>query len=63
MLIVNVSSVIEAGNAIGQFLLEELNPSGHLTDTWEKVINDYPTKSTFLESPLILNIKKIICRI
>ena len=41
---------IEAGNAIADILLGDINPSGHLSYTWAKTINDYPTTSTFLES-------------
>ena len=49
---------MEAGNAIAQVLLGEVNPSGHLTDTWAKTINDYPTTSTFLENPLYVKYKE-----
>ena len=49
---------MEAGNAIAQVLLGEVNPSGHLTDTWAKTINDYPTTSTFLESPLYVKYRE-----
>ena len=41
---------MEAGNAIADILVGDVNPSGHLTDTWAKTINDYPTTETFLES-------------
>ena len=53
---VNVSILIaylpgmEAGNAVVDVLVGDVNPSGHLTDTWAKYINDYPTTSTFKES-------------
>ena len=40
---------MEAGNAIADVLVGDVNPSGHLTDTWAKEIYDYPTTSTFLE--------------
>ena len=49
---------MEAGNAIVKVLLGEVNPSGHLTDTWAKTINDYPTTKTFLESPLYVKYKE-----
>ena len=41
---------MEAGNAIADVLVGDVNPSGHLTDTWAKTINDYPTTKTFTES-------------
>ena len=41
---------MEAGNAIVDVLIGDVNPSGHLTDTWAKHINDYPTTSTFSEN-------------
>ena len=43
---------MEAGNAVADILIGKANPSGHLTDTWAKTIDDYPTTSTFKESPL-----------
>ena len=49
---------MEAGNAIADILIGEENPSGHLTDTWAKKINDYPTTSTFLENPLYVKYKE-----
>ena len=49
---------MEAGNAIADILVGEENPSGHLTDTWAKTINDYPTTSTFLENPLYVKYKE-----
>ena len=49
---------MEAGNAVADILLGDVNPSGHLTDTWAKTINDYPTTSTFLESPLYVKYKE-----
>ena len=41
---------IEAGNAIADILVGDINPSGHLTDTWASKIEDYPTTSSFIES-------------
>ena len=41
---------MEAGNAIADILVGNANPSGHLTDTWAKTIDDYPTTSTFSEN-------------
>jgi beta-glucosidase len=49
---------MEAGNAIADVLVGDVNPSGHLTDTWAKTINDYPTTSTFLESPMYVKYKE-----
>ena len=49
---------MEAGNAVVDVLLGVVNPSGHLTDTWAKTIDDYPTTSTFLESPLYVKYKE-----
>ena len=49
---------MEAGNAIADILTGEENPSGHLSDTWAKTINDYLTTSTFLESPLYIKYKE-----
>ena len=49
---------IEAGNAIADILLGDVNPSGHLSDTWAKTINDYPTTSTFLESQKYVKYKE-----
>ena len=41
---------VEAGNAIADILVGDINPSGHLTDTWASKIEDYPTTSSFIES-------------
>ena len=41
---------MEAGNAIADVLVGDVNPSGRLTDTWAKTIADYPTTKTFTES-------------
>ena len=41
---------MEAGNAIADILIGKANPSGHLTDTWAKTIDDYPTTKTFKEN-------------
>ncbi|MCQ2818948.1 MAG: glycoside hydrolase family 3 C-terminal domain-containing protein [archaeon] len=41
---------MEAGNAIGDVLVGDANPSGHLTDTWAEKIDDYPTTATFKEN-------------
>ena len=41
---------MEAGNAIADVLFGDVNPSGHLSFTWAKKINEYPTTLTFLES-------------
>ena len=49
---------MEAGNSIADILVGDANPSGHLTDTWAKTINDYPTTSTFIESPLYVKYKE-----
>ena len=43
---------MEAGNAVADILIGTANPSGHLTDTWAKTIDDYPTTKTFKENPL-----------
>ena len=43
---------MEAGNAVAEVLIGKANPSGHLTDTWAKKIDDYPTTKTFKESTL-----------
>ena len=37
----------EAGNALADVLSGEVNPSGHLTDTWAMRYSDYPAASTF----------------
>ena len=61
---VNVSILIaflpgmEAGNAIADILVGDVNPSGHLTDTWAKEIKDYPTTSTFLENKKYVKYKE-----
>ena len=49
---------MEAGNAIADILVGDVNPSGHLTDTWAKEINDYPTTSTFLENKKYVKYKE-----
>ena len=49
---------MEAGNAVADILIGKANPSGHLTDTWAKTIDDYPTTSTFKESPLYVKYKE-----
>ena len=49
---------MEAGNAIADVLVGNANPSGHLTDTWAKTINDYPTTSTFLEDLIYVKYKE-----
>ena len=49
---------IEAGNAIADVLFGDANPSGHLSDTWAKNINDYSTTSTFLESKKYVKYKE-----
>ena len=41
---------MEAGNAIADILVGDAYPQAHLTDTWAKKINDYPTTSTFKET-------------
>ena len=41
---------MEAGNAVADILIGKANPSGHLTDTWAKTIDDYPTTKTFKEN-------------
>ena len=41
---------MEAGNAIADILVGDAYPQAHLTDTWAKKIDDYPTTSTFKES-------------
>ena len=43
---------MEAGNAVADILIGKANPSGHLTDTWAKTIDDYPTTKTFKENIL-----------
>ena len=49
---------MEAGNAIADILVGDINPSGHLTDTWAKRITDYPTTSTFIENDLYVKYKE-----
>ena len=49
---------MEAGNAVADILVGDVNPSGHLTDTWAKEINDYPTTSTFLENKKYVKYKE-----
>lgn len=49
---------VEAGNAIADVLLGDENPSGHLSDTWARTINDYPSTSTFLESERYVKYKE-----
>ena len=49
---------VEAGNAIADILFGDINPSGHLTDTWANKIEDYPTTSSFIESDLYVRYKE-----
>ena len=49
---------MEAGNAIADILCGDVNPSGHLTDTWAKKIIDYPTTNTFLENKTYVKYKE-----
>ena len=49
---------VEAGNAIADILLGDVNPSGHLSNTWAKTINDYPTTLTFMESQKYVKYKE-----
>ena len=49
---------MEAGNAIADILIGDVNPSGHLTDTWAKKIDDYPTTMTFLEDKIYVKYKE-----
>ena len=49
---------MEAGNAIADDLVGDANPSGHLTDTWAKTIDDYPTTVTFTESEKYVKYKE-----
>ena len=49
---------MEAGNAIADILVGDTYPSAHLTDTWAKKINDYPTTSTFKESEKYVKYKE-----
>ena len=49
---------IEAGNAIADILIGDAYPSAHLTDTWAKTINDYPSTSTFNENQRYVNYKE-----
>ena len=48
----------EGGNAIADVLLGDENPSGHLSVTWAKKIEDYPTTKTFLESQKYVKYKE-----
>ena len=49
---------VEAGNAIADILVGDINPSGHLTDTWANKIEEYPTTSSFIESDLYVRYKE-----
>ena len=49
---------MEAGNAIADILVGDAYPQGHLTDTWAKKIDDYPTTSTFKETPKYVKYKE-----
>jgi beta-glucosidase len=49
---------MEAGNAVADVLVGAVNPSGHLTDTWARTIDDYPTTATFLESEKYVKYKE-----
>ena len=49
---------IEAGNAIADILFGDVNPSGHLSDTWAKTIDDYPTTKTFIQSQKYVKYKE-----
>ena len=49
---------MEAGNAIADILIGDVNPSGHLTDTWAQKIDDYPTTLTFLEDNIYVKYKE-----
>ena len=49
---------MEAGSAIADVLIGDVNPSGHLTDTWAKKIDDYPTTMTFLEDKIYVKYKE-----
>ena len=49
---------MEAGNAIADILVGDVNPSGHLTDTWAKTIDDYPTTATFIENKKYVKYKE-----
>ena len=49
---------MEAGNAVADVLVGLVNPSGHLTDTWARTIDDYPTTATFLESEKYVKYKE-----
>ena len=51
---------VEAGNAIADILFGDINPSGHLTDTWASKIEDYPTTSSFIESDSYVRYKEDI---
>ena len=51
---------MEAGNAIADVLVGDVNPSGHLTDTWAKTIDDYPTTTTFKESKEYVKYKETL---
>ena len=49
---------MEAGNAIADILVGDAYPSAHLTDTWAKTIDDYPTTLTFKETPKYVKYKE-----
>ena len=49
---------MEAGNAIADILVGDAYPSAHLTDTWAKTINDYPTTLTFKETEKYVKYKE-----
>ena len=49
---------MEAGNAISDILVGDAYPSAHLTDTWAKRIDDYPTTATFKETPKYVKYKE-----
>ena len=49
---------MEAGNAIADILVGDAYPSAHLTDTWAKKIDDYPTTTTFKETAKYVKYKE-----
>ena len=49
---------MEAGNAIADVLVGDAYPSAHLTDTWAKRIDDYPTTLTFKEAARYVKYKE-----